>query len=242
MKERPILLSAPMVNAILRGGKTQTRRIIRPQPYIDSMGNACWNGRNFGQDSHGKPHIDILASSIPCSRTKRVFCPFGKTGDRLWVRETFADLTKDFGHKWERKNPNTGFYERGRHPFFWYRADGDIPDPFGSPIDAPWKPSIHMPRHASRITLEVIGVRVEALQAISEADALAEGIQIGRDGHYNGAPHQIKGTPKAFNTAKEAFADLWVSIYGAESWNSNPFVWVVEFDVIKKRNEEGEPA
>jgi hypothetical protein len=99
-----------------------------------------------------------------------------------------------------------------------------------------------MPRHASRITLEVTGVRVETLQAISEADALAEGIQIGRDGHYNGAPHQIKGTPKAFNTAKEAFADLWVSIYGAESWNSNPFVWVVDFDVIKKRNEEGEPA
>ena len=135
MKERPTLFSAPMVNAILRGGKTQTRRIVKITD----------NGHIKEPGGHRRWHPDdsnaILGS------------PFGLIGDRLWVRETFADLTKYFGHKWERKNPNTGFYERGRHPFFWYRADGDIPDPFSSPIDAPWKPSIHMPRHASRITL-----------------------------------------------------------------------------------------
>jgi len=90
-------------------------------------------------------------------------------------------------------------------------------------------PIFHMPRWASRITLEITGVRVERLNSITDDDAIAEGIQRGRDGLFNGAPHAIKGTPRAFHTAIGAFDDLWTHINGAGSWASNPWVWVIEF-------------
>lgn len=189
MRERPILFSGPMVRALLAGTKTQTRRAIKPQPYVDEMGNACWNGWNYGQDTSGRPLFKTLASPIPLSRMKRVLCPYGQPGDRLWVREAWAALT-------------TGFA---------YRADPI----WNSPPAARWIPSIHMPRAASRITLEVTEVRVERLQDISEADAVAEG---------------------AFTDpacpAYDAYRSLWESINGPGSWDANPWVWVVEFQRV----------
>lgn len=208
MKERPILFSAPMVRAILEGRKTQARRIVKPQPYIDGQGNFCWNGRNFGQDFNG-PHIQAIASPIPSSKTKRVHCPFGKPGDRLWVREAWQAACGDkrAARIVESPRPDFGWIE--------YAATCDDPPPR-------WRPSIHMPRWASRILLEVTGVRVERLQDISEDDALAEGVTFKnpvKPGH-------------ASRMGREAFAELWESINGPDSWEENPWVWVVEFKQV----------
>lgn len=206
MKERPILFSGAMVSAILDGTKTQTRRVVKPQPYIDEMGNACWNGLNFGQSADKVPHFQSLASPIPSSKTKRVHCPYGKPGDRLWVRETWARDSEDDA--------------------LFYRADvgsGNEADDWQRNIDDGangyrWRPSIHMPRWASRITLEVTGVRVERLQEISGSDAVAEGVR-------SRLPDN--------GIAVAEYRDLWEAINGAESWSANPWVWVIEFEVVK---------
>ena len=211
MKERPVLFSATMVRAILDGRKTQTRRIIKPQPYIDEMGNFCWNGENFGQDFNG-PCIQAIASPIPSSKTKRVRCPYGKPGDRLWVRETF-------NHDGEK-----------------YIYAADLNELGVQKWAAQWKPSIHMPRSASRILLEITGVRVERLQDISEEDAIAEGISRVPfrpcdgwpicDGYMVGKDDGVTGLAAKASTA---YKKLWESINGPGSWDMNPFVWVVEF-------------
>ncbi|MDX9719019.1 MAG: hypothetical protein RBT67_16760 [Thauera sp.] len=228
MKERPILFSAPMVRAILEGRKTQTRRIVKPQPYIDDQGNSCWNGRNFGQDFSG-PHIQAIASPIPSSKTKRVHCPFGKPGDRLWVREAWAETDREDGT-----------------PVIAYRAGGNIAigrdHPKGNDYlidtiawdDMPhvetWRPSIHMPRWASRILLEITAIRVERLQYISDSgpanDCTAEGV------FHCGMPvpdyEQWQGD--GFRSSEKwMFRKLWESINGPGSWDANPWVWVVEF-------------
>ena len=185
MKERPILFSAPMVRAILDGRKTQTRRIVKPQPpagceYATSVGSyaLCF------ADGTSASAAPICVPPTPRSKDHRLPSPYGAPGDRLWVRETFC-----------LRNPEH-HPERG----YWYAATDDVDNPR-------WTPSIHMPRRASRLTLEVTGVRVERLQAITEADAIAEGCP--------GRAH---------------FATLWDSINDGEaSWVNNPWVWVVEF-------------
>jgi len=199
MKERPILFSAPMVRAILAGQKTQTRRIFKE--------------KNGG--------VQPRANDIPGMRQILRNCPYGQLGDRLWVRESWADLTQTHGQRWERLNDETGLYERGINPFAWYRADGDQPDVGdGATHYAPWRPSIHMPRWASRILLEVVGIRVERLQDISAADCVAEGAP-GGHGAIPGYPYNA--------TPQEHYRHIWTSINGAASWDANPWVWVVEF-------------
>lgn len=201
MAERPILFSGPMVRALLAGTKTQTRRAVKPQP----AGEWAAPGRTS--------------------------CPYGQLGDRLWVRETWADLTATHGQRWEKRNPVTGLYERGQHPFFWYAADGDQPDLGGGERNPErWRPSIHMPRHACRLVLEVTGVRVERLQAISEDDALAEGIDT--EGHDYLTGERWKAAGSALSPERYAFASLWRRINGQASWDANPWVWVVEFKVV----------
>lgn len=139
-------------------------------------------------------------------------CPYGAPGDRLWVRETFM--------------------YREKHDRYYYRADHPVQDPYAH---NGWKPSIHMPRKASRITLEVTGVRVERLQAITDADAKAEGVQP----FECVAPEQVIPGP-GFDGARLGdqphrlpFADLWRSINGPESWDENPWVWVVVFKRVR---------
>lgn len=138
-------------------------------------------------------------------------CPYGQPGDRLWVRETFAPRTLG---AWSVLD---------QHMKPLYRADADRPE-----WKRIWRPSIHMPRWASRITLEITGVRVGRLQDISEADARSEGCTQNHNGYFWGGPHQTGGM-KQMATALQAYQDLWESINGPGSWDANPWVWVLEF-------------
>ena len=233
-KERPILFSAPMVRAILDGRKTQTRRIINPQPYIDGMGNFCWNGRNFGQDSNG-PCIQAIASPIPSSKTKRICCPYGKPGDLLYIKEA--------AWMWCEKKPNgttkTGkqkwLYEPLREAPVVYCADH--PDKPTLKIaheetgnEWGWRKKIgrFLPRWASRTTLEIVSVRVERLQDISECDAKAEGSYVC---DYFG--RRLLDQSSNQGCYKWGYRSIWESINGSGSWNFNPFVWVVEFRTLE---------
>lgn len=202
MIERPILFSAPMVRAILAGTKTQTRRICKKQPTIVERLAITWRMLATGEwHSHGK-----LRSAHTVGR-----CPYGQPGDRLWVREAWTvNLTGDA----KRGGPGTVPIYRASTP---NAADR-------------WRPSIHMPRWASRLTLEITGVRVERLQAISEVDALAEGISRLRRG---GITAYFGGTESCGATAGGAYAELWKHLNGAGSWDADPWVWVIEFKVLR---------
>jgi hypothetical protein len=205
MKERPILFSSPMVQAILAGRKTQTRRIVKIPAAVDSV-----TGVGFSAMTP-----DNMASVRGFDKTDVHFetfikIPYGEVGDRLWVRETWRKLPH---------NTSTGYpYE--------YRATAEQD---GIPIESPWKPSIHMPRIASRITLEITGIMVERLKDISEADAIAEGIERDKDGWKHYAPNTPADALVGLPTPCESYRTLWESINGPESWDSNPYVWVISF-------------
>lgn len=193
MKERPILMSAPMIRALLAGKKTQTRRIIRPQPEIVDRINVRWT--KYGQMGPDHYLRDIAA---------RFWCPYGQAGDRFWVRETWAG------------DELCGTVYRADHPNADIKA-GDLDD--GDQQLRRWCPSIYMPRWASRITLEIIKVRVEQLQAIGTADIKAEGV-----------PIALEGTTCAeFGYERRLYRELWDSINGKGAWDVNPWVWVIEF-------------
>jgi len=198
MKERPILFSAPMVRAILDGSKTQTRRTVKPE------------------------HVSAYHDGVP-ALFKRF--PYGKPGDRLWVRETFTVVGYD-----EDRDQILGKAGPPDEPWWGVRPKGKA-----SLLSGKWRPSLFMPRWASRITLEVTGVRVERLQDISEEDAIAEGVGHELDEAYNAAEHaQIGGCPlQAGTPAQHAYAVLWESINGPGSWDKNPWVWCVNLMAIK---------
>ena len=189
MRERPILFNTEMVQAILEGRKTQTRRVIKPQP------------DDYGLHNHTRFPMSICSDLIGFWGTVEETgediefkCKYGITCDRLYVKETWRPK----GHNFPTGHP----YE--------YQATAEQD---GVPVDEPWKPSIHMPKKAARIWLEITDIRVERVQDISGDGAVAEG---------------IKSTP---DYAIDYFASLWDSInqkrgYG---WESNPWVWVVEF-------------
>jgi hypothetical protein len=211
--ERPILFSAPMVRAILAGQKTQTRRVLRDQDPIDL--GAFVHGAHLSR----RPVFDKVANAVIGHRLAAVHCPYGVPGDRLWVREAHAFSVDDpEGLHW-RDDPSN-----------WdviYRADEQQPsggwrNSEGEVIPAPWRPSIHMPRWASRITLEITGVRVERLQDISDDDARQEGVA-------EWARGALSPQGQREICRQEGFEMLWKQINGAESWDANPWVWVVEF-------------
>lgn len=217
VKERPILFSSPMVRAILSGAKSQTRRIVKPQPpaWVEQVGVDAFCGeRQFA--GRGTHPIDWRAEKLIDARFWH--------GDHLWVRETL--------HIDEEEDCT-------------YVADGAKFEPLEMAARYGVKrvsfrcgkvSSIHMPRWASRVTLEVTAVRVERLNLISEADARAEGIaEVTKDGilkkycvldrsDYSSTPWQ--DMPR---TAKEAYAALWDSINGPGAWALNPWVWVIAF-------------
>lgn len=237
IKERPILFSAPMVRAILEGRKTVTRRAIKVQPHIDVSGNFCVGNSNYGQDGYGNPVTKHFVNGC---------CPYGKLGDRLWVRETFALLGNEDGCCIDWHDNLVKGDERGAARI--YRAScplGDYglnqipakaewkPDTEAMEYDGAWRPSIHMPRWASRILLEITDVRVERLQDITEAQAKAEGVRPMRYGSDTWVSREGPGnlvTP--WPTAKEAFGDLWNSINGPHAWEANPWVWCVSFQRV----------
>ncbi|EKN3337272.1 hypothetical protein QK138_001001 [Yersinia enterocolitica] len=202
VKEKGILFNAEMVQAILSGRKTQTRRIISEKT-LHLFDVAASAG-----ECHPLELCDERSQSYYLE-----FCPLGKPGDQLWVRECFSDL-EDF----DFFNPSVPDVIPG----YWYWADGN-------PEWGNWtkpKPSIHMPRRASRINLLITGVRVERLQDISEQDARAEGVKA-----WRGPAEELVG-------GKLAFFELWDSIYGqkeGENWQANPWVWVINFERMEAK-------
>lgn len=208
MKERPIIFSAESVRAILAGRKTQTRRIYkpkRPPPWEildEDDGGELWP---FWQDGNGEYHA--------------VRCPFGVVGSKLWVRET-----------WQHSGDPGEYHDDS---IVFYRADY-FDDPHGydgekSPEGTyrKWRPSIHMPRAASRITLEITDIRVERLQDISEEDAKAEGVYWSNGNPVNGLATEL------IVDARESYRELWDSIHSTGSWAANPWVWVLSFKRIE---------
>lgn len=202
-KERPILFSAPMVCAILDGRKSQTRRIIKRPEYYTKIRECAF-----------------------C-------CPYGVEAERLWVRETWSDYRDDTPDEQDAKATAAGAVKTledmvefaklpggGGERKFLYAAD------FGSDMETlrsigPWKPSIHMPRIASRLTLEITDVRVERLQEISESDAQAEGVTCDR--------YKSGYEPGTTQRPRQAFIELWNTINGPDSWEANPWVWAISF-------------
>ena len=201
MKERPILFTAPMARALLDGTKTQTRRVVKPEGahhLFQFRGTTAAKGAD-------EPTGEWAWCGSERVVNKHIYCPYGKPGDRLWVRETWQAVSGNdrARHIMTHPRPDRGWLEYAATP----RADEPA---------YKWRPSIHMPRWASRIMLEVTGVRVERLQDISEADAMAEGVTAGK----------YTGLDRAY---ARAYSDLWEQINGPGSWDANPWVWVIEF-------------
>ncbi|HFU4525613.1 hypothetical protein [Klebsiella pneumoniae] len=203
MKERGMIFNGEMVRAILDGRKTQTRRIMAPQPADDIERCIFPNPEAIGWKSslrhkHGS--------------TTAHFCHYGKPGDRIWVREAFA----------------SGLSTKSTLAYRATHKREDLEDGFYDTIK--WTPSIHMPRWASRILLEITNVRVERLNSIHDVDAMREGIQ-----NLTTCSHSDFGIPGVVNAQHpvRAFQLLWESIYGADSWRANPWVWVIEFKRVE---------
>lgn len=201
MKERPILFSGPMVRGLLDGSKTQTRRVVKPQPTTEIRS---------GLMGHWSIQPDVREFS----------CPYGQPGDRLWVRERFCPIY-----------PQDPTYNNGEPIEYDYAATYvhgyRLGDSLG--LKKKWKPSIHMPRAASRITLEITGVRVERLQDISEADAIAEGAKQTDGQWWTHDPSD----PITGNDPVESYRRLWESINGPGSWDANPWAWAIEFKRVE---------
>ena len=213
LSAHPIIFSAPMVRAILDGRKTMTRRVVKPQPPARGVGMRDHKMALSTDDEGENLHV-YSQSAGSGSWTAR--CPYGQPGDRLWVRETFA-LRQDC-------EPDT---DKARH-YAMYRADGgDAADPMNwHDYGGKWKPSIFMPRWASRITLEVTGVRVEMLQAISQSNVFAEGL-------HNAQQSEIEMRVGHTLSAQQCYFELWDQINAKRApWASNPWVFVIEFKRI----------
>lgn len=202
--ERPILFSGEMVRAILDGRKTVTRRAIKLPRARDSFvlvehGAGWWPY----QSDDGESHVCSDGMERPYN------CPYGSPGDQLWVRETCF------------------INGPGKGSEVIYKAD-PLPNWEGEETDIRWRPSIHMPRWASRIQLEITAVRVERLHQISQKSALDEGC---------GVPDLPSDLTGLFGESpadeRTAFAILWSRINGQGSWAANPWVWVVEFKVVE---------
>ena len=208
MKERGMIFNSEMVRAILDGRKTQTRRIMKVQPESNQLGLLLITDSTKHSDI-GKYHWAESNATGNHVRSKLFSCPFGAVGDRIWVRETWARYNID-------QNSHDIAY-RATTPEDW-------------PEEGRWRPSIHMPRWASRILLEITDVRVERLNSIHDVDAMREGIQ-----NLTTCSHADFGIPGVVNAQHpvRAFQLLWESIYGADSWRANQWVWVIEFKRVE---------
>lgn len=202
MRETKIHFTGHSVRGILDGSKTQTRRIIKPKK----------GGVIVGAGGPG-----VAMERISDREFSTVVPPYGQAGDRLWIKEGFS------GPHYQSKSPPKSWNDCDP---IWYWADGN-------PESGDWtrpKPSIYMPRWASRIDLEMTVVRVERLQDIGEADALAEGVIAGA-GDFAGC--YFCGDSMSGTTAKECYARLWESINGIGSWKANPWVWAISFKRVQ---------
>jgi hypothetical protein len=209
-KEHPILFSSPMVQAILAGRKSMTRRTTGLDEVNENPNDWKFTGMYIQGANTDKPMLlASFQSLVSESDVKFIKCPYADfVGDLLWVRETFCKVAD--GHFLYKANPE---HQSMR-----------------------WKPSIHMPKAAARIWLEITNVRVERLQDITEADAVAEGIEESDfDTVNNCRVFKHYGYQNAVTDELDSFKSLWHSINDEESWNANPWVWVIEF---KRVNHE----
>lgn len=210
MSERGMIFNGEMVRAILEGRKTQTRRVLAT--YQDAV-KFCpeWdvNGKQIFIVLGEKDHTGMnpVITAIPC--------PFGQPGDRVWVRETFRVHS--------RATDVATLVYRASVRNSWTEQTHRVPVAVCNKPATPekWTPSIHMPRWASRILLEITDVRVERLRDLSEEDAKSEGITPPAGGVLPGWEYRIN------------FRDLWMDIYGTDSWEANPWVWVIEFKRVE---------
>lgn len=219
-KERPILFSAPMVRAILEGRKTQTRRLMKPPPPTVEAVRAKAGIAFDIFAPHSMPGTWAVSGPVWAVRELMGVepgwrCSCGEPGDRLWVRETWAKATDARSTRFREDTLYAAdFTDRWRGP---------------AHFDGAWRPSIHMPRWASRISLEITGVRVERVQDISGDDIRAEGIE--------SAEHRAYCTAGC-DDLREAWAKLWDGINAKRApWHSNPWVWVVEFKRLPAEEE-----
>ncbi|EKZ5664246.1 hypothetical protein REX01_003449 [Klebsiella aerogenes] len=251
MTERGMIFNGEMVRAILDGQKTQTRRImkVQPEPSKSRPGDFGFSSKKL----ESMVHISDFAPGNSPIADYHLFiqehcCPFGAVGDRIWVRETWALLGNEDGccmdwndnlckgdEKTAARIYRASCEQRPGDYGLWSIPDNATwkPHTENEKFEGAWRPSIHMPRWASRILLEITDVRVERLSAISEEDAIAEGVPPAGSllPDYLGTFLTPKGD---FATAKISFQRLWESIYGAESWEANPWVWVIEFKRIEE--------
>jgi hypothetical protein len=198
VKERPILFSGAMVRAILQGRKTQTRRVVKPQPDCTRTSLASCVGNRS---------VRVIAMR---QGMYSIFCPYGRPGGRLWVKETWKP-----DPSWGQANEPTMKIQEGSNILYCSTIpDGHAKHEFGK-----WRPSIFMRRWMSRITLEITAVRVERLQDLTEADAVAEGC----------SDKVLCEGVEMWTNPREEYMELWDSINGDGSWDANPFVWVLEF-------------
>jgi hypothetical protein len=218
MKEHPILFSQEMVTALLEGRKSQTRRVVKPQPDLSVLKD-CHTPVEFRRcpilgPTHKPAEWGLYTKTSKCGDVPiyGYDCPYGQVGSKLWVRETWCDTWPFDGHKCEEG------------PCYRATDEGDC----GAAITGQkWKPSIFMPRWASRITLEITDIRVQRLWEISEDDAIAEGV-LSEEGIKDWNEHPLSFATKT--SPKDEYARLWDKINGKKyPWYSNPWVWVIEF-------------
>ncbi len=211
MRDKPILYSTSMVQALLTGKKTQTRRLIKPQP-VHGASRLLHTIESTDSRRNGECRWAVMKDSVTIDDryTSSPFrCPYGKPGDLLYVRETLECANGEA----------IGYPADGRwlpnDPWMWRRKT---------------LPSIHMPKWLSRLTLEITNIRAERLQDISEEDAVQEGIYMCDSGYFWWDSNTQKS---CYRTAKSAYQGLWELINGKDSWKDNPWVWVVKFKVHK---------
>lgn len=208
MKEHPIIFSGEMVRAILDGRKTQTRRVIKPQPTLAHPHSV---GRFFNPE---RDAWDLYGANM-------TYCPYGVPGDHLWVRETWQKVYEKHDGFWTTDPRENVTYKRS---FIEYAATAQEEAPR-------WRPSIHMPRQISRLTLEIVSVRVERLQEITDDDARAEGAPVSWREPATG--WQVMAT--ANGNAPAWFASLWDTINAKRGygWDTNPWVWAIQFKRVQ---------
>ena len=199
MKETPLMFSGSQVRAIREDRMTQTRRIVTPRPLADPDGrNWEWHaGKSLVRAGYSAGYVHSDKKSV--ARAIVACCPHGRAGDRIWAKETYGYMNLP-----------------GYTPVHAYKADPEGAEGWGFPPGFKWRSSLFMPRAASRITLEINGIRAENLQDIREADALAEGVE-----------HSTLNDPRV------EFRWMWESIYGPGSWDANPWVWVIKFKRVE---------
>lgn len=245
MKERPILFSGPMIRAILKNEKVQTRRVCKQADFSRGMHiGGLWAKSVHPARDSGWIAWDGLYADRPemAEQTKQLYqmgfqCPYGQSGDRLWVRETFVIESNHYTASATEYPPSfadgrpTHWHHDDEDGDWWeqchYRATDPEPALHYNDFEDPhcrWRPSIFMPRWASRLNLEIVSIKVERVQDISEEDAWAEGVgDIARTLPYSGD-----------DLGRVAFSGVWEGINGKRgySWESNPWVWAITFKRI----------